>query len=98
MNLSNSQKRYLRGLAHAIKPIVMVGNKGITDALIKEFDLALNQHELVKVKLGVEDRDLRKEQINTLSARLNAEIVHSIGKMACYFRRNMDDPSLTLPK
>ena len=52
MSLTSSQKRYLRGLAHAIKPVIQIGNKGITDAVTAEFSLALDQHELVKVRLA----------------------------------------------
>ncbi|GAF85186.1 unnamed protein product, partial [marine sediment metagenome] len=62
MSLTNSQIRYLRGLAHGLNPIILVGNKGVTPALIKEFGAALDQHELVKVKLAGDDREARKEQ------------------------------------
>jgi len=98
MNLSATQKRYLRGMGHSLHPIITVGNKGLTDALLKEFDLSLDQHELVKVKLGSEDRDLRKEQIAALGKNSRAEIIHTIGKVACYFRRNQEKPRINLPK
>ena len=98
MSLKNSQIRYLRGLAHALKPVIMTGNKGITDAVLKEFGLALTQHELVKVKLGSDDRDERKTQIAELGQRSGAELVQSIGKVACFYRRNEDEPKLALPR
>ena len=98
MSLSNSQKRYLRGLAHDLSPVIHVGNKGVTPSLLKEFSGALDLHELVKVKLGGDDRDLRKEQIAALAESLHAEVVQSIGKVASYFRRNKDEPKIALPK
>lgn len=98
MSLSTSQKRYLRGLAHALSPVVMVGNKGITPTLVKELDNALDQHELVKVKIGGDDRATRAEQIDALAEQASAEIVQRIGHVASYFRRNREDPKIALPK
>jgi len=98
MSLSTSQKRYLRGLAHALSPVVMVGNKGITPALVKELDNALDQHELVKVKIGGDDRAARAGQIDALAEQASAEVVQRIGHVASYFRRNREDPKIALPK
>jgi RNA-binding protein len=98
MSLSPSQKRYLRGLAHALKPVILTGNKGITPALVREFSGALDQHELVKVKLGSEDRTERAEQISRLAKEAAAELVQSIGKVACFYRRNEEQPKLALPR
>jgi RNA-binding protein len=98
MSLTASQKRYLRGLAHGLKPVIMTGNKGITPALLKEFSVALDHHELIKVKLGSEDRDTRKAQIAELATGTNAELVQSIGRVACFYRRNDEQPKLALPK
>jgi RNA-binding protein len=98
MSLSNSQKRYLRGLAHSLSPIIMVGNKGVTPSLLKEFGTALDQHELVKVKLAGEDRDARKQQVDALAEQVGADVVQRIGHVASYFRRNIDEPKIALPK
>jgi RNA-binding protein len=98
MPLKSSQKRYLRGLAHALKPIIMVGGKGVSDALIAEFSIALDDHELVKVKLAGDDREQRAAQIGKLAEAAHAELVQSIGKTACFYRRNADKPRLALPK
>lgn len=97
MPLSPSQKRYLRGLAHSLKPVILTGNKGVTPAVIKEFSNALDQHELVKVKLG-DDRDERKAHIAELGEGAKAELVQSIGRVACFYRRNEDKPKLALPR
>ena len=98
MNLSASQKRYLRGLAHGLSPVIHVGNKGVTPSLLKEFGNALDQHELVKVKLAGDDRDARKAQVDALAEQAGAEVVQRIGHMACYFRRNKEEPKIALPK
>jgi RNA-binding protein len=98
MSLSASQKRYLRGLAHAIHPVVMIGNKGLTPSLLKEFGAALDQHELVKVKIGGNDREARKEQIAALASDAGADVVQTIGHVASYFRRNAKEPKIALPK
>jgi len=96
-SLSPSQKRYLRGLAHNLKPVILTGNKGVTPALLKEFSAALDQHELVKVKLG-DDRDERKVHIAELGEAAGAELVQSIGRVACFYRRNEEKPKLALPR
>jgi RNA-binding protein len=98
MSLSPTQTRYLRGLAHDLKAVILTGNKGITDAVLKEFAIALDHHELVKVKLGSDDRIERKRQIAELRLRANAELVQSIGKVASFYRRNDEQPKLALPK
>ena len=98
MPLTSSQKRYLRGLAHTLKPVIMVGNKGISDALLAEFSIALDDHELVKVKLAGDDREERAAHIGKLGEAGHAEVVQSIGKVACFYRRNADKPKLALPK
>jgi RNA-binding protein len=97
MPLSPSQKRYLRGLAHSLKPVILTGNKGVTPALLKEFSAALDQHELVKVKLG-DDRDERKLHIAELGDGAKAELVQSIGRVACFYRHNEEKPKLALPR
>jgi RNA-binding protein len=98
MSLNSSQKRYLRGLAHNLKPVIMVGNKGISDALLAEFSIALDDHELIKVKLAGDDREERAAQISKLGDAGHAELVQTIGKVACFYRRNADKPKLALPK
>jgi len=98
MPLSSHQKRYLRGIAHDLDPVIMVGQKGITPAVLKEFDGALAHHELVKVKLADADREQRAESIEMLRAGSKSEVVQTIGRVACFFRRNTKQPKIELPK
>ena len=98
MPLSANQKRYLRGIAHSLDPVVMVGQKGVTPALLKEFDGALQHHELVKVKLSDADREDRAETIEVLREASKSELVQKIGLVACFYRRNPEQPRLELPR
>ena len=98
MPLSSHQKRYLRSLAHSLDPVIIVGQKGVTPSLLKEFDGALARHELVKVKLADADRDDRAETIELLREGSAAEVVQTIGRVACFFRRNAKQPKIELPR
>lgn len=96
--LSNTQKRYLRGLAHDLKAVLIVGAKGITDALVAEATLALDHHELLKVKIHAGDRELRDEWIGELASRTDAVLVTRIGNVAVFYRRRAENPLIVLPR
>lgn len=96
--LSNTQQRFLRGLAHALKPVILIGGKGLTDAVIAELDLALEHHELVKVKVSAEDRDARDEMVAEMVAKSRANLVQRIGNIATLYRRSRDRQQITLPR
>ena len=96
--LSNPQKRYLRGLAHDLKPVIMVGAKGISDSLVAETGLAIERHELIKVRVAAGDRELRDQWITDLCERADAELVARIGNVAVLYRRSQDTPLIVLPK
>jgi RNA-binding protein len=98
MSLTNSQRRYLRGLAHDLKPVIQLGGKGITDTLLAELDLALSHHELVKVKIPAEDRNDFAEMAAQLAESSKAETVQTIGRTAVFYRKNQDEPKLALPR
>ena len=96
--LSNPQKRYLRGLAHGLKPVLLVGAKGVTAPLVAECDIALEHHELIKVRFSAEDRELRDEWIADLVERSQAALVARIGNVAILYRRSREKPLIALPK
>lgn len=98
MALSPSQRRYLRSLAHDLHPVILLGAKGATEAVLKELDLALSHHELVKVKLSGGDKDERQQQIDYLTEGTRSENVQQIGHIVVLFRRNEDEPKLALPR
>jgi len=97
MALTASQKRYLRGLTHDINPVVMVGDKGLTDNVMAEIEQALKHHELIKIKLR-SDRETRQAWSQQIIQTSGAEPVHEIGQVACYYRRNPEKPVIQLPK
>ena len=98
MALSSSQIRYLRSLAHDLSPVILLGNKGATEAVLKELNLALDIHELVKVKLSGGDKGQRQSQVDFLAAGSQAERIHQIGHVAVLFRRNVEEPKIALPR
>lgn len=90
--LTSKQKKHLRGLAHAIKPVVQVGRNGLSDPLVQEVDRALASHELLKIKVAG-SREEREEVGAALAERLGAEIAGAIGGVVILFRRQ-GDPEL----
>ena len=98
MALNNQQLRYLRGLAHDLKPVILVGAKGVTDALVAELELALDHHELVKIRIAAEDREARDGAAEALAKRVSAEKVQRIGHTLTLYRRNADEPRIELPR
>jgi RNA-binding protein len=96
--LSNPQKRYLRGLAHDLKPVLLVGAKGVTPAVLAELDLALDQHELLKVRVSANDRDEREAWIAELVEGSQASLAGRIGHVAILYRRRRDNPLVILPR
>ena len=87
MSLSESQKKRLRGRGHALKPVVMIGDSGLTDAVTAEFLGALEHHELIKVRVKVGDRKERDRVIDELCKRGAAELVQRIGNMALIYKQ-----------
>lgn len=96
--ISAAQKRFLRGLAHALKPVILVGGKGPTDAVLAELDLALERHELLKVKVAAEDRETRDGWMAALAERSGAALVQRIGHTVTLYRASADKPQVVLPK
>jgi RNA-binding protein len=97
MSLNTAQRTHLRRLGHAIEPVVLVGQNGISPNLIAEFERALNDHELVKVRARVGDREMRDEILDELAKAASAEIIQRIGHVALYYRRNPEKPGILLP-
>ena len=96
MTLTRKQIVFLRGKAHPLSPVVSVGNAGLSDAIMAEIEIALDHHELIKIKLGVDDRDLRKKMCNEISNRSKSAVVQQIGKVAVFYRTS-EKSRITLP-
>lgn len=92
--LNKSQLRHLRSLAHSLKPVVRLGAQGLVTGVRRELDIALLQHELVKVKLAGATREAREEQLQSLAHDAGATVIQSIGSTAVLFRRNRRKPKI----
>jgi RNA-binding protein len=98
MALSKKQIKFLRAKCHDLKVVIMMGQKGLTEEVLSEIDLALNHHELVKIKLSADDRELRKQLIADICAKTQSQEVQSIGKTLSIYRVNPDKMVIELPK
>ena len=97
MQLTEKQKKYLRGLAHDLKTIIHVGNSGVSAGLTAELNQTLEHHELVKVKVRVGDRKMCNAAIDAMLAATSACLVASIGNTAILYRRREKNPGIELP-
>jgi RNA-binding protein len=96
MALNIRQKKYLRQQAHARKPVVTVGNPGLTEAVLAETRIALKTHELLKIKLPAGERDMRAGLLEQICKATEAEPVQLIGRIAVVYRPS-DKPKIQLP-
>jgi putative YhbY family RNA-binding protein len=90
--LSRDERLDLRGRAHHLNPVVLLGAAGLSDAVIKEIDRALNAHELIKIRVPADDRESRDAMFAELAARLGAARVQMIGKLLVLYRPKPDEP------
>ncbi len=98
MILTKSQIKTLRSLAHKLKPVVRVGQHGLTENVIKEVGYALEFHELIKLKVNVGNRQERDEVIRKICEQTCAQNIQQIGNIAVLFRRNAQKPVISLAK
>lgn len=97
MAVTDKQKRYLKGLAHSLKPVVMVGNNGLSDSVVAEIENALERHELIKVRVSGQERAERKAMLDDIASRTNADLVFVIGNIGGFYRP-AKEPSIQLPR
>ena len=95
--LTGKQRQFLKGLAHPLSPIVRVGKAGVTDAVVAETKKSLDSHELIKVRIDVEDRGQRRDVVSRLVADTGAHLVGSVGKVAVLYLAREDEPRIHLP-
>ncbi|WP_320821169.1 YhbY family RNA-binding protein [Thalassolituus sp.] len=88
MAISNEQRKAYRAIGHQLNPIVTIASNGLTEGVIEELNRALNDHELIKIKVSVGDRELKKEVIAEVLKISKAELVQQIGNTALLIRRN----------
>ncbi len=98
MSLNNKQIRFLRAQAHSMKPVVLIGGAGLSDNVINEINLALDDHELIKVRVNAEDRDSKGDMINSIVRQTECTLVQTIGHIGIFYRQNKKHPVIELPK
>lgn len=97
MTLSTKQKQYLKGLAHHLNPVVMLGGNGLTEGVLAEIDNALSHHELIKVKVAGADRETQQLIIDAIIRETQAETVQTIGHVVVLYRES-EEKKITLPR
>lgn len=97
MTLSEAQKRYLRGLGHKLKPVILVGDAGLSETLLAEYENTLAHHELIKVRLRAADRRKRDAMIERLCEESAAILIQRVGNVALLYRHNPERQSIVLP-
>jgi len=96
--LTGKQKQFLKGLAHSLSPIVRVGKGGVTQSVIAETKKSLDVHELIKVRIEVEDSSDRRAMAEQLAQDTDAYIAGAIGKIAILYRERDEEPTISLPR
>ena len=97
MNLTTKQKQYLKGMAHSLKPVVMLGQHGLTEGVLGEIDAALPHHELIKVKVAGEDRETKQLIAQAILRETRAVEVQMMGNMLSLFRQ-AEESKFNLPR
>ncbi|MDP5240028.1 YhbY family RNA-binding protein [Uliginosibacterium sp. 31-16] len=100
-DISSVQRRELRAKAHHLDPVVSIAGNGLTTAVLKEIDVALKAHELIKIRVYGDDREARATYLLQICAELNCAAVQNIGKLLVVYRLNPDlhaNKTVTAPK
>jgi len=97
MNLNKKQIQHLKGVAHPLKPVVLLGNNGLTEAVVAEIDYALNHHELIKVKIPTEDKETKSLIVDAICRETNSTKIQVIGKTLVVYRESAEK-KIRIPK
>ena len=98
MKLTNNQKKYLRSMAHDLKPFVMIGQHGLSDSVVNELESTLLKHELLKIKLRASDRKEKQQIVDKIILLSKAVLVQVIGGVLVIYRPFEDNPNIILPR
>jgi RNA-binding protein len=96
-DLTEKQRKHLRGLAHALKPVILLGGSGLTEGVTKETARALHDHELIKVKAPGGNREARDALFSDLAQRTGSALVHRIGNVAVLYRPRPEMTRILIP-
>jgi RNA-binding protein len=86
MSLTSGQRRQLRARAHSLQPVATIGERGLTDAVVREIELSIEHHELIKIRVPAGDRRQRQALFDAVCGRTGSELVQTIGRIAVLYR------------
>ena len=96
--LSGAQKRFLRSLAHILRPVVQIGKDGLSEGVVQATQAALEQHELIKVSINGESPTERKAGAQSLSSSTGSHVVQVIGRVLILYRQHEEEPHINFPR
>ena len=94
----NAQKKYLRKLGHQLKPVIFIGNSGLSESVLTELSSTINHHELIKIKIKASNRIIRDQIIDEICKKTATQLVTQIGGIALIYKKNPETPKIKLPK
>ncbi|MCB5186906.1 ribosome assembly RNA-binding protein YhbY [Methylobacillus caricis] len=95
--MNSKQISFLRGLGHNLHPVVVIGNNGLTEQVLKEIEVSLKSHELIKIKVFGDDRAARVQILEEICEKTGAAAIHHIGKQLVIYRQ-AEEPKIVIPK
>lgn len=96
--LTNNQKKFLRSRGHSLKPVVMIGQHGLSESVLTELELSLTKHELLKIKVRADDREDRQRMIDEIISVTKAHLIQVIGAVMVIYRAFDEEPEIILPR
>jgi len=96
--LTNNQKKFLRSMGHTLKPIVMVGQHGLSESVLAELESTMTKHELLKIKIRAEGRDEKQQMISQIVEASHAHLVQVIGNVMVIYRPFDEEQQIILPR
>jgi len=97
LDITSQERSALRAAAHPLRPVVLIGDRGLTESVLKEIDLNLKAHQLIKVRVAGDDREARGTMLDTICETLSCANVHHLGKTLIIYRPNPDARTSVLP-
>lgn len=94
MKLTKEHIQALKGLAHSMKPVLIMGEKGVTESFLAEAERAIEYHELIKIRISGDDREAKKAIAAEITTTLNANMIQHIGNVITLFKRNHEAPKI----
>jgi RNA-binding protein len=96
--LTNNQKKFLRSMGHALKPVVMVGQHGLSESVLAELESTMTKHELLKIKIRSEGKKEKQQMINKIVELSQSHLVQVIGNIVVIYRPFDEEPQIILPR